>query len=829
MASSPQMPRVPPLPSADPFFALSLDLLFIAAPDGALLRVNPTWQRMLGYGNEELLGARLPFLLDKDDLEKAQRALVEAQERAQRGPLQADADLSTGRLEVRILGKDGRYKWLSFRIAAAPDGLIYGSARDITDRRRFEAELQRERAFVRQVLDSSPSLIFVKDAQGRFRLANKAIADLYGTTADGLLLKSEDQLHGNPEEVDAWVMSDKLVLSSREALLTEETFTKDGTRRVFQTIKTPLLRDDGEEMVLGISTDITSRKKVEQELIRAREEALEASRAKSQFLANMSHEIRTPMNGVLGMTTLALETELTQEQRDYLLAVQASGKNLLAIINDILDLSKIEAHRMELEAVPFELARTLEETLRTLGPRTDEKGLELLMQVAPEVPWSVIGDPVRFRQVLTNLVGNAVKFTEKGEVEVDVGLEPGTAREAGRILVRVRDTGAGIRPERQQAVFDAFTQEDGSTTRRYGGTGLGLTITRELVQQMGGRIWVESEPGKGSTFSFTLRLPPALLEPELARPDLRGLKALVVDDNAKSLRALIAALRAWKAEPVGYASAAEALAFLRTTIGTEEKPRLLVVDAVMPGTDGLTFCRQVEQSPQLQRIARVLLLAPGRRLPHELVEEAGVARTLVKPVAEAALLEAVQQALAGWATKRPPMSRTSLAALAAFVPEGPGAAQPLPAPPPARPLVPPDPLGGRSQTGLVPRPSGRTPLLLLAEDNDINALLARKMVERLGWRAERVATGKAAVERLAEAPFDAVLMDVQMPEMDGYEATRRIRDREAAVGGHVPIIALTANAMKGDEQLCLQAGMDLYVAKPLQLEALKAALERALE
>jgi len=804
----------------DAFFAASPDLLAVLDADGGFLRLNPAWERALGRPLRELLFSSLPALGPPEDFAAVRAALARA----------AGAEAAGSEFIQRARAHDGSARVLSWRLARGQGGLLYGVAREVSTHAQASEQqvaqssaaddLRRERAFLRAVLDASPNLVYVKDAQGRFVFANRAVGELFAVSPDALINKGNGEVHRNSAEVRSYAENDQRVLHTREIIEVEETVTlSSGEQRIYATIKAPLVREGGEVQVFAVSTDITDRKRGEVDLIRAREQALEASRAKSQFLANMSHEIRTPLNGILGMTALSLETELTQEQRDYLEAVQTSGKNLLQIVNDILDLSKIEAQKLDLEAVPFELSRTVEETVRALAPRTQEKGIEILFHVSSALPWSVIGDPVRFRQVLTNLIGNAIKFTEKGEIAISVEPDPDSPPEGGMVRVSVQDTGAGIRKERQSRIFDAFTQEDGSTTRRYGGTGLGLTISRELVRRMGGRIWVESEPGKGSTFRFTIRLEPASAEVAAPRPDLHGLRALVVDDNARSLAALCASLQSWNAVPIGAPSAGDGLGALQQMLETHTLPRILIIDAEMPGSDGISLCQVIESEPILGGIPRLLLLAPGKRISREELERAGVARALPKPIAETQLLEGIRSALSGWAARR---ATTSALTFAAMIAPPPGArtislASKLPVAPPPAPE--PDPRA---------TPSSK-PLALLAEDNDINALLARKMLERLGWRVERVANGQQAVDKLEKLRFDAVLMDVQMPTMDGYEATQRVREREQSTSRpRAPIIALTANAMKGDEVRCVQAGMDLYLAKPLSLEALKTALDAAL-
>jgi signal transduction histidine kinase/DNA-binding response OmpR family regulator len=552
-------------------------------------------------------------------------------------------------------------------------------------------------------------------------------------------------------------------------------------------------RHQAEKIELRVAGRTADLERVNRELSVAKEVAEAASRTKSEFLANMSHEIRTPMYGVLGMTDLLLETGLSDVQRDYVSSVRKSGSMLLNILNDILDFSKIEAGKMEIDPAPFELRDALGEALRMLGLKADEKGIELLCSIDADVPEALLGDSLRLRQVLANLVTNGVKFTEKGEVEVSVRMEDGP-HPAGQAVLHfsVRDTGIGIAEDKKASIFTAFTQADASTTRRYGGTGLGLTICRSLAGMMGGRIWFESEPGRGSTFHFVLpfAVPPSGAPPKAEIGDLAGLSVLVIDDNATNRRILGDMVKQWGMEPTLSENGPDGLAALGIAAERGRRQDIILLDCNMPDMDGFALAAAIRQQPDLAGCTIMMLTSVDRTGDARRSKELGLAAYLVKPISQPELLREIRRIVG--ATRR-------------VVPAG------------AAPGVP------------RPAATGRALRVMVVDDVAVNRRIAQAKIERLGHSVTLADGGRAAVASFASGTFDVVFMDIQMPDMDGFEATALIREIQARTGRRVPVVAMTAMAMKGDREKCLAAGLDDYISKPIEAGALERVLTAVTE
>ncbi len=666
---------------------------------------------------------------------------------------------------------------------------------DISDRRKAEHALQQSEEMFRMLAENIREIffIFVPNAP-RMAYISPACEEISG--------RPRREFY---QQADAWIDSvhsedrrhaEAVFRRSLQGIPTDLEYRlvrSDGAIRWIHARSFPAWNSKGElSYIVGIAEDITEHKRALEQMEVARTAAEAANRAKSEFLANMSHEIRTPLNGVMGMTDLALQTQLTAEQREYLETVKTSADSLLRVINDILDFSKIEAGKIDLEATDFNLRDCLESTLKTQALRADGKGLELLCELAPEVPEIVRGDSSRLRQVVVNLIGNAIKFTNQGEVALygQVDAQDGKDRLLHFI---VSDTGVGIPEEKRDSIFAPFTQADSSTTRKYGGTGLGLSISKSLVIMMGGTIWVESKVRIGSQFHFTVRMEavdqqdfktgvpsdPALLP---------GVKVLVVDDNPNNRRILGGTLGRWSMTPKIVESGNEALAELSSARNAGEPYRLVLTDMRMPKMDGFALVEEIRKKPELSTTAIMMLTSADHPGDAARCRELGVAAYLLKPIRQSDLREAIERVL-----------------------------------------------GARKLEGEIPlitrfshhdaRAPGVSLKILLAEDNSINQRLAVRLLEKRGHRVVVAGNGREALEALARESFDLVLMDIQMPEMDGLESIVAIRESEKSTGHHQTVIALTAHAMKGDRNRCLAAGMDGYITKPIRAEELDKLLE----
>lgn len=655
-------------------------------------------------------------------------------------------------------------------------GLVGLGGYIITERRRIAHKI-KELSLVATKTDNA---VLITDASGAIQWVNESFTRITECPSEDVLGKRLGSfLEG--AGADAVAIQELYThIGKGESYRAEFNHKSRSGRDVSLAMEVQAVTDESGKLTnfIVIESDITERKRAAEEMQSAKEAAEMANKAKSEFLANMSHEIRTPMNGIIGMTELALDTRLTQEQREYLNMVKTSADSLMRLLNDILDFSKIEAGKLDLQPVDFCLRDSLCDTLKTLAIRAHQKGIELAYDVQSNVPDSLTGDPDRVRQVVVNLIGNAIKFTEKGEVVVSVEMESQINEEV-LLHFTVSDTGIGIPKEKQKLIFEAFTQADGSTTRKYGGTGLGLTISARLVEMMGGKIWVESEVGKGSQFHFTARFhlqkAPALREDHSAQPSLEGLRVLVVDDNATNRRILDRMLGNWRMKPSLAENGNAALEKLLQAADSDTPFQLILLDYQMPEMDGFEFAERIQQNVRLMGTPVIMLSSATYLGNRDRYRQLGISVHLMKPVKQSELLDAIVKTILGQ-----------------------------------------QPLAKDAEDSPVETAEFSSVRLriLLAEDHEVNQKLAIRILEKKGHKVTVVSDGRQAVEAVGRQPFDVVLMDVQMPRMSGIEATRAIRERERSTGDHVPIIAMTAHAMTGDRERCLEAGMDGYVPKP---------------
>jgi two-component system, sensor histidine kinase and response regulator len=745
------------------------------------LEVNTEAVRDYGYSREEFLSMSIYNLQPIEDRQT---------------PGQGDPSVRLESYPVEALRhqkKDGGIIYvetLTYPVSFAGRRARMVISIDVTQRKRIEQELAYERNLFNALMENIPDTIYFQDTDCRFLRVNKAQARMLGISDPKEAIGKTDFDYFPAEVAQGFYDSEKNLLQSGQPILgaIQMIPRPDGQVQWFSATEVPIYDAQGGMIgFVGISRDITVRKQVEAELQKAKEDAEKANHAKSEFLANMSHEIRTPMNGIIGMTELALDTPLSSEQREYLMLVKDSADALLTLINDVLDHSKIEAGKLTLDRTDFDLHDVLTNTLRSLSVRASQKNLELVWSAKLGVPERVFGDAGRIRQVILNLVGNAIKFTQSGEVAVSVEVE--TQRDQSALLhFSVRDTGIGIAPEKQKAIFQAFTQADNSMTRKFGGTGLGLTITSRLVEMMGGRIWLESALDKGSTFHFTAWLgltKPAAESASKEVVNLHGLDVLVVDDNATNRKILDAMLKHWLMLPTMASSGEQGLAALESAASAGTPFPLVLLDAQMPEMDGFSLAERIKQNPKLAHATIMMLTSAGQRGDAARCRELGIAVYLIKPIRQTELLEAILAALG-------------------------------------------KPLGGKRPAVITRHTlweNRRKLQILLAEDNVVNQQLAVRLLEKRGHTVTVALDGGEALALLKKAPFDVVLMDVQMPVLDGFQATAAIRQEEKSTGAHLPIIAMTAHAMEGDREQCLAAGMDDYISKPVQGNQLIAMVE----
>jgi two-component system, sensor histidine kinase and response regulator len=747
------------------------------------LYANPAACRHLGYEKEDMIGMRVPewdpYYRANDDenvLDVARR--LESGETVTFTSRHRRKDSSERDVEVTL-----------FRAAHGGRTVNITSIKDITEQKRAEQARKRQQATLDSLINSISDLIFYKDKHGRYMGCNTAYAALVGRPAEEVRGLTCHDLFGD-EIAQSMDARDAICMSQLREQSSEFWVTyPDGQEVLLDTVISPLWDENGEPQgLLGISRNITERKRTEEEIRRAKEIAEEATRMKSDFLANMSHEIRTPMNAIIGLSHLVLKTELTPRQRDYIAKVQTSGQHLLGVINDILDFSKVEAGKLDLENTEFELEKLLDNTSSLISEKSHAKGLELVFEVAPDVPPHLVGDSLRLGQILLNYANNAVKFTEKGEIVISVRASERTEKDV-LLHFRVQDTGIGLTQEQMGRLFQSFSQADTSTTRKFGGTGLGLAISKKLAELMGGQVGVESEPGKGSTFWFSAKVGiGAGIRRELVpNPDLRGRRALVVDDNDHARAVIVDMLEGMTFLTSEVSGGAAAVEEVRRAAATPHPYDVVYLDWRMPGMDGMETARQIRSLGLASAPMFLMVTAYGREEVMKEAEHAGIQNVLVKPVSPSILFDTTMSVLGGQRSKQ------STEATAAST----------------------------TDLRLAPLRGAR---ILLVEDNDINQQVARELLEDVGLVVDVAENGQIALEMLEKKAYGLVFMDMQMPVMDGVTATREIRKLPAFA--NLPIVAMTANAMEQDRRKCKDAGMNDFLVKPIDPQEMFAILLR---
>jgi len=770
-------------------FENAIEGIFQTTPSGQYLNVNPALATMYGYESTQDLVAGLTAIDNQ--------LYVDPNRRNDFVRLMQDQGFVRS-FESEIFRKDKSTIWISenARTVRNENGeILYyeGMVEDITERKELERQIQASQENLSALINNIEDSIWSVDMNYRLIIFNVTFSRFFSEYFGQKFKPGDIMADFLPPE---WREEDTALYDRAlggERFIVERRYEFSQVERYYEISYNPIRTNDSIIGVTVFSKDITDRHRANVALRKAMAAAESANRMKSDFLANMSHEIRTPMNGVIGMTDLLLMTDLTHEQREFARTVRISGESLLIVINDILDFSKIEAGKLDLEIIDFSLREVIDNTVDLLAAQAHSKGLELAAFIRPEVPMHLRGDPGRLRQVINNLIGNAVKFTSHGEVVITVSRVSETPTHAV-LGFDVRDTGIGMDEKAQANLFQAFTQADGSTTRKYGGTGLGLVISKKLVGLMKGDIRVRSMPGQGSTFSFHAEFEkqPITSSP-VEKPDLIGLHVLIVDDNATNREILEHHTRAWKMKSDSASSGRQALQMMRSAAMTDPY-ELAIIDMQMPEMDGLMLGHAIKSDPSISSTRLVMLTSLGNQMDTADMKAAGIEACVLKPVKQSRLFDRLSEVMAGHIPSAQKVAQTGTLRITSSLPK--------PEPPPTA-----APAAAR---------------ILLAEDNLINQKVALGLLQNIGYKADVVNNGLEVLAALDSRSYDLILMDCQMPELDGYETTQRIR----AKGEGPRIIAMTANAMRGESEKCLAAGMDDYLSKPVRLETLRDMVNR---